>query len=132
YYDQIAVGSPSECTDPNHGHGTLNSWNRDSIGLIKELSERCRNAGDGIALAIEGAADIYIPYALIQSSIPLFHTGGTRFYYPELYKYTFPEAIIATLAYAPPSEADTAAEAAGVLSLPREDAAFLLCRALMT
>lgn len=96
YYDQIAAARPLACYSTSHDHEQIGLWNQRYLALLRQANEAIRKVNPDAALMIEGTADLYTPYVLFQSYIgPAF--AGTRFNFPELYKYTFPEAIQASL-----------------------------------
>ena len=93
YYDQVAAAQPVECYGSGLDSGL---WNHNYVQLLQQASTAVRRHNADVALMIEGAGDLYTQFATFQSYLaPL--QGGDRFGFPELYKYTFPEAIEASL-----------------------------------
>jgi hypothetical protein len=125
YYDQVAAGRPVRCRNAGHAHGH-GSWNRAYRAFLADALARGAAHDPGVALSIEGAADLYAPHAVIQSDPGLLFKGR-RFHFPELFRYTFPEAIIADLVYFPA----TTSLYDGVPRLPVEQAREALCRAVL-
>src|SRR5581483_3725122 len=101
YFDQVAAGRPVRCGNPAHAHAH-GSWNQAYRAFLGEARARAAAHDGGVALSIEGAADLYGAHAIIQSDPGLLFKGR-RFHFPELFRYTFPEIILADLVYFPAS-----------------------------
>jgi hypothetical protein len=122
YYDQVAAARPVECYGAGRDTGT---WNQNYVSLLQQASLAARRHNPDVAFMIEGAGDLYTPYAVFQSYLsPL--QAGTRFAFPELYKYTFPEAIQASLVLVTRQSSDSLYPV--FPSVPRETAERWLCR----
>jgi hypothetical protein len=128
YYDQVGAAKPERCYSTEHGHTSIGSWNRNYRTLLRNANAINVGSVSPLALAIEGAADLYIPHALFQGYFcPLY--AGTRFAFPELYKYTFPEAIHVTFVTNPERPANSLYPYIPVV--PREQRIHWMCRDIM-
>jgi hypothetical protein len=77
---------------------------------------------------IEGTADVYAPYALFQGYFcPRY--AGTRFAFPELFKYTFPEVIQVNFFPNPRNSPNTIYP--GISTLPHDVAIYWLARDIL-
>lgn len=128
YYDQIAAAPPKPCYSTEHGHGQIGMWNQQYLAFLKQAYDRSTGVNRDIAIMIEGCADIYTQYAVFQSYLGLNHAGN-RFGFPEMYKYTFPEAIQASLIMF--TETPQTAFNVGIQGPSRKVAEQWLCRELM-
>ena len=128
YYDQIASARPLPCYSASHDHDQIGLWNQRYISLLHQASNAIRKANPDAALMMEGTADLYSPYVLFQSYLgPLY--AGTRFNFPELYKYTFPEVIQASLLLHTRDLPDPMYP--GFTGVPRDVASRWLCREIL-
>lgn len=128
YYDQVAASRPSACYSPNHGHDGPELWNQKYREFLREAIDTDRQVSPATAFMIEGAADLYAPYALFQGYFcPRY--AGTDFAFPELLKYTFPEIIQATFFLNSRNSRHTIYP--GIPTLPREVARYWLARDIL-
>jgi Domain of unknown function (DUF6259) len=128
YYDQVAAAPPLACYSTRHGHDQIGLWNREYATLLHDAYEEDRAVDPHIAFMIEGAADLYAPYAFLQGHFdPLY--AGTRFAFPELYKYTFPEVIQVTFMVNTRNSPDTLYP--NIPVLPHDAAILSICRDIM-
>ena len=107
YFDQVAAAAPVQCFAASHLHepGTP-GWNQGYRRLLAQTLTRLLDRDPSAAIAIEGCADAYAPYASVQSSPALLLTGS-RHCFPEMFKYTFPEITIADIVCATVEPPDT-------------------------
>ena len=95
YLDQFAMATSCKCYHPGHTEHTGDpaAWNQGYEKLLMEMRESYDP--DGMALIFEGCNDAFGPYASGQ----LITTLGGPFMgrTPEIYKYTFPEQILADM-----------------------------------
>jgi hypothetical protein len=128
YYDQVAAARPVACYSMRHGHDGPGLWNQEYRSFLRQSAETDRKLNSGVAFMIEGAADVYAPYALFQGYFcPRY--AGTKFAFPELYKYTFPEVIQVNFFLNPHNSANTIYP--GIPTLPRDIALYWLARDIL-
>jgi hypothetical protein len=128
YYDQVAAARPFACYSTRHGHDGPGLWNQEYRSFLRQAYETDRKLNSGVAFMIEGAADIYAPYALFQGYFcPRY--AGTKFAFPELYKYTFPEVIQANFFPNPRNSPNTIYP--GIPTLPHDIAIYWLARDIL-
>lgn len=128
YYDQVAAAPPLACYSTRHGHDQTGLWNREYATLLHDAYQVGRSTDPHIAFMIEGAGDLYAPYALFQGYFdPLY--AGTRFAFPELFKYTFPEVIQATFVVNTRNSPDTLFH--DIPIVPHDAAILSICRDIM-
>ena len=91
YLDQLAV-RPQMCYDPNHAHRA--SWVANNVNLLREMRRELADEGLGDAVLFSE----FITDALAtQLDFQLCHTSwiaGVRYAFPEMFRYTFPEATL--------------------------------------
>ena len=128
YYDQIAAARPMACYSPRHGHRGPELWNQEYRNFLRQAAETDRKRSPDAAFMIEGAADLYAPFAHFQGYFcPRY--AGTKFAFPELLKYTFPELIQANFflnTRNPPN-----AIYPGIPTLPHDVAIYWLARDIL-
>lgn len=128
YFDQLsAMAVP--CHDDSHGHQETGLRNQQYARLLETASAACRQVDPEVAFSIEQASDIYAPYALFQGTIGLW-LAGSRFNFPEMFKYTFPEVIGISFVFY--TRQLPGALFAPLPELPRDEAAYWLCREILT
>ena len=128
YYDQVAAAPPLACYSTRHGHDQTGLWNREYATLLHDAYQVGRSTDPHIAFMIKGAGDLYAPYALFQGYFdPLY--AGTRFAFPELFKYTFPEVIQATFVVNTRNYPDTLYH--DIPIVPHDAAILSICRDIM-
>ncbi len=98
YFDQVASAPPVQCFAGGHEHYDPGLWNTHYMGLLDEAANRVNAVSRDASFCIEGCGDLFIRRAPFQSYIG-FMISGTRFNFPELFKYTFPEAVQADVVY---------------------------------
>ena len=83
YYDQVAAARPMACYSIRHGHDGPGLWNQEYRNFLRHVAETDRKLNSDIAFMIEGAADIYAPYAVFEGYFcPRY--AGTTFAFPEM------------------------------------------------
>ncbi|HZQ54591.1 MAG TPA: DUF6259 domain-containing protein [Bryobacteraceae bacterium] len=128
YYDQVAAAPPVACYSAQHGHNGPGLWNQEYRGFLRRAVETDRKLNPNVAFMIEGAADLYAPYALFQGYFcPRY--AGTKFAFPELLKYTFPEIVQANFFPNPRNSPNTIYP--GLPTLPHEAAIYWLARGIL-
>lgn len=97
YLDQLVMGYPCLCKNPEHDHryGEWNCWYQEMLKNVHH--ERNEAGGDTLCLLHEGVSDSYGPLVSGQlvSTFSYHHTGA----FPELYRYTFPEQMLVDMLY---------------------------------
>ena len=128
YYDQVAAARPMACYSTRHGHNGPGLWNREYQTFLRQASETDRTLNSGVAFMIEGVADLYAPYAVFQG---YFCPGyaGTKFAFPELFKYTFPEVIQAN--FFPNTRNSPNTIYPGLSTMPHDTAIYWLARDIL-
>jgi hypothetical protein len=124
YYDQLAAMAVP-CHDPAHGHDTTASRNQQYAELLRQAAAQCPDT----AFSIEQATDLFAPHVLFQGTLGVW-LAGTRFNFPELYKFTFPEVLGLSFVFYTQQPADAAMAPFPLLS--RDEAAQWLCRDILT
>ncbi|MGQ0434995.1 MAG: DUF6259 domain-containing protein, partial [Microthrixaceae bacterium] len=128
YYDQLsAMAVP--CHDESHGHAGIGDRNRQYVCLLEQAAAACRRADPDVAFSIEQASDLYAPWALFQGTLGVW-LAGTRFAFPELYKFTFPEVIGLSFVFYTRALPGALFEPFPVLT--PSDATYWLCRDILT
>ena len=97
YLDQLAMGYPGLCHNPDHDHsfGQWNVWYRRAL---EEMHRQRKESGrETMSIIHEGVSDSYGPLVSGQLiSTFYYHNCGA---FPELYRYTFPEQILVDMLY---------------------------------
>lgn len=128
YYDQVAAARPVPCYSTQHGHNGPGLWNQEYRSFLRQAVETDRKLNPNVAFMIEGAADLYAPYALFQGYFcPRY--AGTKFAFPELLKYTFPEIIQTNFFSNPRNSPNTIYP--GIPTLPHDVALYWLARDIL-
>ncbi|HZQ26773.1 MAG TPA: DUF6259 domain-containing protein [Acidimicrobiales bacterium] len=91
YFDQLAAMAVP-CHDPAHGHDQTGLRNQQYAAVLAGAAAACRSANPEVAFSIEQASDLFAPHVLFQGTLGVW-LAGTRFNFPELYKFTFPEVL---------------------------------------
>lgn len=128
YYDQVAAARPTACYSTNHGHDGPGLWNQEYRSFLRQSTETSQKINRDAVFMIEGAADLYAPYALFQGYFcPRY--AGTKFAFPELFKYTFPEVVQANFFPNTHNSANTIYP--GLPTLPHDVAIYWLARDIL-
>jgi hypothetical protein len=103
FFDQLGL-SFNKCWDKSHGHPVpYISNNYDKVMALKELKAYVRSKNPGMSFGIEWVSDMCAPHIDYTHSVPLngnlpSEDPDTKMistnFFPEIYRYTFPEAII--------------------------------------
>lgn len=97
YLDQLVMGYPCLCKNPEHDHryGDWNCWYQEVLKNVHR--EREEKGGETLCLMHEGVSDSYGPLVSGQlvSTFSYHHTGA----FPELYRFTFPEQMLVDMLY---------------------------------
>ena len=103
FFDQLGF-SVNRCWDKSHGHPVpYLSNNYDKIMVLKELREYVKSKNPKMSFGIELETDICVPFidythsTIFMGNVPSEDKNARMLstsFFPEIYKYTFPEAII--------------------------------------
>lgn len=95
YLDQLAMATSCKCYHPEHTEhaGQPCAWNQGYAKLLEEMQRDY--APEGMALIFEGCNDGFGPYASGQLATELHCPFRGRM--PQVYKYTFPDQILADM-----------------------------------
>lgn len=93
YYDQVSSARPVRCHAEDHEHDSPGMWNRHYLAMLAAAQAAFRAERSDVALYVEGCGDLYAGVAPFQEDLTLFN-GGSRFGFPELFRYAFPEVHI--------------------------------------
>lgn len=128
YFDQVAAMA-APCHDPDHGHAHTGLRNQQYAALLADAAAACRAVHPDVAFSIEQASDLFAPHVLFQGTLGVW-LAGTRFAFPELYKFTFPEVIGLSFVFFTQHLPDSLFSPFPLLS--RDEAARWLCRDILT
>lgn len=97
YLDQLVMGEPAPCINPEHDHrfGEWNSWYKK---LLEKIGQNRQAHGGGVLSMIhEGCADSYggVCSGQLISTFSYHHCGA----FPAMYRYTFPEQMLVDMLY---------------------------------
>jgi hypothetical protein len=128
YFDQVAAMAVP-CHDASHGHAETGLRNLQYVALLAQAAAACRAANPEAAFSIEQASDLFAPHVLFQGTLGVW-LAGTRFNFPELYKFTFPEVIGLSFVFFTRHLPDALFSPFPLLS--RDEAARWLCRDILS
>lgn len=97
YLDQLVMGYPGLCRNPDHDH-SFGEWNVWYQRALKEMHrQRAESGKERMSIIHEGVSDSYGPLVSGQlvSTFSYHHCGA----YPQLYRYTFPEQFLVEMLY---------------------------------
>jgi len=92
YIDQVSSPPVEYCFDFTHGHSHHGACVQGRTETLKRMVEEGRKAEQDFALVFEGNGDAVGQYGHVHLLTSV--AGQTQYPYPEVFSYTFPDAII--------------------------------------